>query len=148
MSASFLKRMAYPERIAAAAARTAWPDLALLACGGARLVGEVERAFIYRPTHIVPEWSTGELLRTAEAYVQEVHGSFRVIDDGKSGGHNGSTEAYERIHTCGSAASVALVLEFTRLIDAPLEGNYTVLQGTQDMKKAFRQIPSKTRAQG
>ena len=198
-SASFLKRMAHPERIAAAASSLAWPDhdLALRACGGARLVGEVEKAFICRPTHIIPEWSTGELLRTAEAYVQEVmlrpqpkaaeakviwektleevglgymlgpfskeqidqewgvgkwrcivrfakkqrDGSFRVIDNGKSGGHNGSTEAYERIHTCGSAASVALVREFTRLINAPLEGNYTVLQGTQDMKKAFRQIP-------
>ena len=199
VSASILKRTAHPERIAAAAASIAWPDhdLALLACGGARLVGEVEKAFIYRPTHIVPDWSTGELLRTAEAYVQEVmlrpqpkaaeakviwektleevdleymlgpfskeqidqewglgkwrcivrfaieqrDGSFRVIDIGKSGGHNGSTAAYERIHTCGSGASVALVREFTRLINAPLEGNNTVLQGTQDMKKAFRQIP-------
>ena len=155
VSASFLKRMAHPERIAAAAASIAWPDhdLALLACGGARLVGEVEKAFIYRPTHIVPDWSTGELLQTAEVYVQEVmlrpqpkaaeakviweitfeevdlgymlgpfskeqidqewglgkwrcivrfaieqrDGSFRVIDNGKSGGHNGSTEAYEML---------------------------------------------------
>ena len=136
MSASFLKRMAYPERIAAAAASIAWPE-ALLACGGARLVGEVERAFIYRPTHIDQKWSTGELLRTP---TYKRYASFRVFDNVKSGGHNGSTEAYERIHTCGSAASVALVREFTRLIIALVEGNYTLLQGTQDMKKAFRQI--------
>ena len=180
MSALFLKRTAHPERMAAAAATIALPDhdLALLACVGARLVGGVEKAFIYRLTHIVPDWSTGELLRTAEAYVQEVmwrpqpeaagakviwektleevylgfllgpfskeqieqewglgkwrcivrfaveqrDGFFRVIDNGKSGGHNGSTEAYERIHTFGSAASVTLVREFTRLINAPLEG--------------------------
>ena len=73
--------------------------------------------------------------------MEQRDGSFRVIDNGKGGGHIGSTEAYERIHTCGSAAFVALVREFTRLINAPLEGNYTMLQGTQDMKKAFRQIP-------
>ena len=61
--------MASLERITAAAASISFSDhdWALLTCGGVRLVGDAEKTFIYRPTHIVPEWFTGELFRNAEA---------------------------------------------------------------------------------
>ena len=69
MSASFSKWMESLERITAAAVSISWPDhdWALVPCGGGRLVGDAEKTFIYRPTHSVPEWFTGELFRNAEA---------------------------------------------------------------------------------
>ena len=67
-------------------------------------------------------------------------GKYRCIDDGKHGGHNGTTSTSERIHTCGSPASVAVARLFRKLL-GPLEGESSLLQGSQDMSKAFRQVP-------
>ena len=68
-------------------------------------------------------------------------GKLRVIDNGRSGGYNDATAADERIHTCSNLASVAILRRFRDLVNAPLQGDHSVRQSTQDMAKAFRQVP-------
>ena len=53
--------------------------------------------------------------------------------------HNDATSTNERIHTCGSAASAAVARLFRRLL-GPTSSPHALLQGTQDMTKAFRQV--------
>ena len=73
--------------------------------------------------------------------VEERSGKFRVIDNGRSGGHNSCTSASERIHTCSNLASLAIARRLAALCATPLHGDLEILQGSEDMKKAFRQVP-------
>ena len=52
-----------------------------------------------------------------------------------------ATSAHERIQTCGSAASTAIFLEFRYLLGEPMVGERAFRQGTEDLAKAFRQVP-------
>ena len=60
---------------------------------------------------------------------------------GGEGGQNAATSAQERIHTCGSAASAAIVREFRYLLGEPMVGELAFRQGTEILAKAFRQVP-------
>ena len=73
--------------------------------------------------------------------VEERSGKFRVIDSGLSGSHNSCTSASERIHTCSNLASLAIARRVAALCATPLHGDLEILQGSGDMKKAFRQVP-------
>ena len=71
----------------------------------------------------------------------QASGKWRVIDNGNSGNQNEATAAAERIHTCSSLASAAMLKELRSLASAPLVGPLAVVQSTEDMKSAFRQVP-------
>ena len=67
--------------------------------------------------------------------------TWRVIDNGKTGGQNAATSAVERIHTTSNQVSLSLALRFRRLLASPLESWQELHQCTDDMRRAFRQLP-------
>ena len=81
---------------------------------------------------------SGPIVRFA---TEQRDGSFRVIDNARSGLQNDATGTQERIHTCSSSASVAMIRKFKSLVEGPLCRGCAVVQRIQDMKKAFRQVP-------
>ena len=71
----------------------------------------------------------------------QASGKWRVIDNGNCSNQNEATAAAERIHTCSSIASAAMLKELRSLASAPLVGPPAVVQSTEDMTSAFRQVP-------
>ena len=66
---------------------------------------------------------------------------WRLIDDGKAGEHNATYSSDETIHTTCTAAGVAAAAAFRDEIGRPFAGKWKLTVATQDMKKAYRQIP-------
>ena len=67
-------------------------------------------------------------------------GKWRTLDNGKSGSQNSATSATERIHTCGSTASVPVARRFRELLGVLLK-DLGLVASTDDMQGAIRQIP-------
>jgi len=70
-------------------------------------------------------------------------GKWRVIDNGRTALHNDAMSTGERIHTTSIDMGVAVIRKLRELLGVPLVGPKAVRSSTQDMKKAFRQIPIK-----
>ena len=64
-----------------------------------------------------------------------------MIDNGKAGSQNAATSAVERIHTTSNQASLSIALHCRRLLASPLESLQELHQCTDDMRRAFRQLP-------
>ena len=73
--------------------------------------------------------------------LEQRDGKWPTIDNGKSGSQNSATSATERIHTCGSTASVLVARRFRELLGVPLKDLLGLVASTDDMQGAFRQIP-------
>ena len=86
-------------------------------------------------------WGQGKWRPIVRFGTEQRHGSFRVIDSGRSGLQNDATGTQERIHTCSSSASVAIIRKFKSLVEGPLSGGCAIIQGIQDMKKVFAKFP-------
>ena len=72
--------------------------------------------------------------------LEQRDGKCRTIDNGKPGLQNSATSATERIHTCGSTASVLVARRFLELLGVPLADLLGLVASTDDMQGAFRQI--------
>jgi len=68
-------------------------------------------------------------------------GKWRVIDNGKSASHNDALGTSEKIHTTSVDTGVAVMRRARTVAGRRLAGCYTPKSSTQDMKRAFRQIP-------
>ena len=68
-------------------------------------------------------------------------GKWRLIDNGKAGQHNHTFASLETIHTTSTAAGVAVAANFRRLNKGRLRGSRKLRVSSQDMWKAYRQIP-------
>ena len=66
---------------------------------------------------------------------------YRLIDNGRAGEHNDTYEATETIHTTCTAAGVALASHYRKIMGKPMLGKDRLQISTQDMWKAYRQIP-------
>ena len=86
-------------------------------------------------------WGRDQWLPAPHFALRKRSGKLRVIDNGRSGGHNDATADDERIHTCSNLASVAILHRFRELVDGALQGDHSVRQSSQDMVKTFRQVP-------
>ena len=71
------------------------------------------------------------------AVFQEHNQDWRVIDNGRTSGHNGQAEMTERIHTTATAVSMAMSQFMAKLNPGGRQ-----FRATRDMKKAYRQIPA------
>ena len=70
---------------------------------------------------------------------QERSGKYRVMDN-ESSSQNDATGVEERIHTCSSAASAAIVRRFHCLLGTALKGDMALRSSNEHMKSAFRQL--------
>ena len=68
-------------------------------------------------------------------------GKWRLIDNGRAGQHNSTYEARETIHTTCTTAGVAGAVCFRKYTGRPLRGRDAIVVSTQDMWKAYRQVP-------
>ena len=66
---------------------------------------------------------------------------WRVIDNGRSAGHNWTLEADERIHTTSVEMGCAIVRRLRHHLGVPMKGGHEPRSSTHDMKRAFRQLP-------
>ena len=65
---------------------------------------------------------------------------YRVIDNGRTAGHNYTLSTCERIHTASIESGAAMIRRLRQLLDKPLSGPLAVRSSTQDMQRAFRQL--------
>ena len=72
-------------------------------------------------------------------------GKWRVIDNGRTAAHNDSLATTERIHTTTAEMGAVAMRRLRRLAGRKLAGPLRPHSSTQDMKKAFRQIPIRER---
>ena len=72
-------------------------------------------------------------------------GKWRLIDNGRAGQQNETFETSETIHSTCSAAGVAAAACFRQHAGRRLRGRDTVVASTQDMWKAYRQVPCHSR---
>ena len=79
--------------------------------------------------------------RALPRYVIKQGEKYRLIDNGKAGEHNLTYGADETIHTTCTSAGVALASHFRKISGKPLKGMDRLHISTQDMWKAYRQIP-------
>jgi hypothetical protein len=79
--------------------------------------------------------------RALPRYAIKQGDKYRLIDNGRSGDHNFTYSADETIHTTCTSAGVGVASRFRELIGKPLRGDNSLLVSTQDMWKAYRQIP-------
>ena len=68
-------------------------------------------------------------------------GKWRLIDNGRAGQQNATFEACETIHTTCTAAGVAAAARFRKHTGKALRGRDAIVASTQDMWKAYRQVP-------
>ena len=61
--------------------------------------------------------------------------TWRVIDNGKTGGQNAATPEVERIHTTSNQASLSIALHFRRLFASPSESLQELHQCADDMRR-------------
>ena len=79
--------------------------------------------------------------RALPRYPIQQGAKWRLIDNGKAGEHNSTYESTETIHTTSTAAGIAVAAHFRSLNGKPLAGKCRLQVSTQDMWKAYRQIP-------
>jgi len=65
---------------------------------------------------------------------------YRVIDNGRTAGHNATLSTDERIHTATVESGAAMLRRLREVLGKPLVGPYKAVSSTQDMKRAFRQL--------
>ena len=65
---------------------------------------------------------------------------YRLIDNGRTGGHNATLSTNECIHTATVESGAAMMACLRRIAAAPLVGKLRALSSTQDMRRAFRQL--------
>ena len=64
-----------------------------------------------------------------------------MIDNGKPAEHNSAYRADETIHTACASAGVSVTARFRELMGTKMKGKLSLHISTQDMWKAYRQIP-------
>ena len=69
------------------------------------------------------------------------NGKWRLIDDGKAGEQNATYSSTETIHTTCTSAGVAAAASLRKKLGRPFRGKWKLSVATQDMKRAYRQIP-------
>ena len=79
--------------------------------------------------------------RALPRYAIDQGGKWRLIDNGKAGKHNETYAADETIHTTCTSAGVSAASTFRRLMGKPLRKDEGLTISTQDMWKAYRQVP-------
>ena len=99
---------------------------------------------------LLSEWRTAEEMdakfgsgrwRALPRYAIQQGEKWRLIDNGRAGEHNATYEADETIHTTCTAAGVAAAARFRLVLGKELRGDNKLSISTQDMWKAYRQIP-------
>ena len=88
-----------------------------------------------------PRWGRNLWRPVVRFAVEERSGKFRVIDNGRSGSHISCTSSSERIHTSSNLGSLAIARRMAAVCATPLHGDLEIAQGSEDMEKAFRQVP-------
>ena len=79
--------------------------------------------------------------RALPRYAIQQGEKWRLIDNGRAGEHNATYEAGETIHTTCTSAGVSMASRFRKILGKPLRKDYSLCISTQDMWKAYRQIP-------
>ena len=79
--------------------------------------------------------------RALPRHVIQQGSKWRLIDDGRAGEHNLTYGSDETIHTTSSSAGIALAAHFRAVNGRKLSGPYSLQVATQDMWKAYRQVP-------
>ena len=102
---------------------------------------------------LLSEWRSEEYLdlkygkgewRALPRYVIKQGSKWRLIDNGRAGEHNSTYDASETIHTTCTSAGVSIACRFREVIGKPLRKEDSITISTQDMWKAYRQIPCHT----
>ena len=79
--------------------------------------------------------------RALPRYAIEQGAKWRLIDNGKAGEHNETYSADETIHSTCTSAGVCVASKFRQTVGKPLRKDDSLTISTQDMWKAYRQVP-------
>ena len=99
---------------------------------------------------LLSPWRTAEYLdakygkgkwRSLPRYAIQQGDKWRLIDNGKAAEHNSTYSADETIHTTCTSAGVSVAARFRDLMGTQMKGKLCLHISTQDMWKAYRQIP-------
>ena len=91
--------------------------------------------------HEMDDFWEGGAWRAIPRYATWQGTKWRLIDDGRRGGHNDATGADERIHTTSTSAGVAAVRRLRAALGHPFSEEVHPVLATRDLRKAYKQVP-------